>query len=117
MILLSDTTRDLIGVSDGGEAVGDGDGCTVFGQIFQTFLDPALALIIQGACGLIQNKDRRVFKKDPGDGNTLLLSAGQACAPLAHKGIIAVGKGHDKVMNMAFLAASMISSMEASGLP
>ena len=52
---------DLVGVPDGGQPVGDGDGGTVFRQLLQTLLDVALAFIIKGAGGLVQDQDGRIF--------------------------------------------------------
>ena len=45
--------QDFIRIADGGEAVGNGDGGAVLGQDLQALLDPAFALIVQGAGGLI----------------------------------------------------------------
>ena len=77
---------DFIGIADGGKAVGDGDGGTILRQFFQAFLDMAFAFVIESACRLIQNQNRRILKEYPGDRNPLLLSAGKPCAPLADKG-------------------------------
>ena len=53
--------QDLIGILDGGQPVGDGDSSTVVGQGVQTLLDPAFALVVQGAGGLVQDQDGRVL--------------------------------------------------------
>ena len=90
---------DLIGIPDGGKPVGDGDGGAVPGELLQAFLDVALTFIVQGAGGLIQDQDRRIFKEYPGNGDPLLLAAGKPCASLAHKGVVAVGKLHDEIMD------------------
>lgn len=76
---------DLVGIPDGGETVGDGDGGAVSGELLQAFLDVAFTFIVQGAGGLIQDQDRRIFKEYPGNGDPLLLSARKPCAPLATK--------------------------------
>ncbi len=78
---------------DGGKPVGDGDGCPVFRQIFQAFLDPAFTFIVQGAGGLVKDQDRRILQEHPGNGDPLFLSAGKTGSPLAHKGVIAVRQG------------------------
>ena len=52
---------DLVRVADGGQAVGDGDGGAVLGQLLQALLDVALALVVQGGGGLIQDQDGRVL--------------------------------------------------------
>ena len=81
---------DFICVSYGRQAVSDRDGSPVFGQLFQTLLDPAFALIIQGTGCFVQDEDGRIFQKDTGDRDTLLLSSGKAGAAFSHEGIIAV---------------------------
>lgn len=90
---------DLVGIPDGGETVGDGDGGAVSGELLQAFLDVAFTFIVQGAGGLIQDQDRRIFKEYPGNGDPLLLAAGKPCAPLAHKGVVAVRKLHDEIVD------------------
>ena len=67
--------QDLVRVADGGEAVGDGDGGPVFRQLFQTLLDPALALVVQGAGGLVEYEDGRVLQKYARNGDALLLAS------------------------------------------
>ena len=62
---------DLIRVSNGGQTVGDGDGRSVSGQLFKTLLDPAFALIVQSAGGLVKNQDRRILQEYPGNGYPL----------------------------------------------
>ena len=78
--------------TDGGEPVGDGEGGAPAGQLFQGLLHQALALVVQGAGGLVQNQDGRIFQEHPGDGNALLLPAGELDAPLAHEGVISLGQ-------------------------
>ena len=65
---------DLVSAPDRGQPVGDGDGCPVFGELFQALLDPALTLVVKSACRLIQDQDGRVFQEDAGNGDALLLS-------------------------------------------
>ena len=66
---------DLISSPDGGQPVGDGDGRPVFGEFFQTLLDPAFAFVVKGACRLVQDQDGRVFQEYAGNGNALFLSS------------------------------------------
>lgn len=95
--------QDLIGVSDGGQTVGDRDGGPVPGEFFQTLLDPALALHIQSASGLIQDQHRWIFQKDPGDGDSLLLSPRQTGTPLAHEGVVPLWERLDELVNVGLL--------------
>ena len=49
---------------------------------------------VQRGGGLVENEDGRVFQKDAGDGDALLLSAGEERSALADIGVEAVGHGH-----------------------
>ena len=64
------------GILDRGQAVCDNEGSAVFGQFFQGILYHFFTLVVQGRGSLIEDQDRRVFKKHPGDGEPLLLPAG-----------------------------------------
>ena len=109
--------NDLVCVPDGGKTVGDGDGCPVLRQLLQAFLNMAFTLIVQSAGGLVKNQNRGILQENPGNGYTLFLTAGKACSPFSHKGIIAVRQRLDELVNIGLLAASMISSSEAPGFP
>ena len=84
------------GVADGGKPVSDGKGGASLGQLFQGFLHQALAFIVQGAGGLVQNQDGRIFQKYTRDGDALLLPARELDTPLAHEGIIPFGQPGDE---------------------
>ena len=74
------------GVADGGQAVGDGEGGAAVRELFKRLLHQAFAFVVQGAGRLVQDQDRWVFEEHAGDGNALLLAAGQLYAALAHIG-------------------------------
>ena len=76
---------DLIGIPDGGETVGDGDGRPSFGELFQALLDPAFALVIKGAGCFVKDKDRRIFQKYTGDGDALFLSRRRGGHPVLRR--------------------------------
>ena len=97
--VLSDND-DFIRVADSGEPVSDGDRGPVSGQFFQTLLDPAFALVVQGAGGFIQDQDGRILQKDSCNGNALLLASGKSCPALAYIGVIPVRQFLDKVMDI-----------------
>ncbi len=65
----------LIGIADRGKTVGDCNGSTVFGELFQALLNPAFAFIVQSAGGFVKNQDRRILLKYAGNRNPLLLSS------------------------------------------
>lgn len=54
--------KDFVRIADRGETVGDRDGCTVFSEFFQAFLDSAFAFVVQGAGRLVQDQDGRIFR-------------------------------------------------------
>ena len=89
--------QDAVVVLDGGQAVGDGQGGAAVGQLFQALAHQNLALVVQGAGGLVQDEDGRVLQKDAGNAQPLLLAAGQLDAPLAHIGVVAVLQSQDEL--------------------
>ena len=72
--------------------------CPVLCQLFEGFLNDSFTLVVERGCRLVKDQDRRVFKKNTCDRQTLLLTAGQLDASLADVGIIAVRKLHDEFM-------------------
>ena len=66
---------DAVGVSYGGEAVGDDDGGPVFGQIVQSSLHCFFCLGIQGGGGFIEDNHGRILEEYPGNGDSLFLAA------------------------------------------
>ena len=91
--------QDLVGGQDGGEAVGDGEGGAAGGQARQGFLNQPLGVRVEGAGGLVQNQDARVFQDGAGDGDALLFAAGELVAALADDGVIAFRQGGDVVVD------------------
>jgi hypothetical protein len=89
--------KDTVVVLDGGQTVGDGQGGAAMSQLFKALSHKDLALVIQCAGGFVQNQDGRVLQKYPGNGDALLLSAGQLDAALAHIGVVAVLQRKDEL--------------------
>ena len=108
---------DFVRIADGGKAVGDGDGGSVFGKFFQADLNVALALIVQGGGGLVRIRMGGFFK------NTRAMEILCFCPPesLVPRSPTKVSYPSGRLMMkswmLAFFAASMISSMDAPGLP
>ena len=75
---------------DCGQAVGDGQGRSARCQLVQRLRHQVLALVVQRRRGLVQHHQLGRPQHHPGDADSLLLSARQLDAPLAHIGIIAV---------------------------
>ena len=85
-------TEDHVGVADGGEPVGDGDRGAPLGGALQRLLDEPLGLGVQGRGGLVEDQHPRVHQQHPGDGEPLLLPAGQPVAALAGHGVVALAR-------------------------
>ena len=94
---------DFIRVADGGQAVGDDQRGAPFGKAVKRGLNLALGGGIQRAGRLIQNEHTRVFQEDAGDGDALLLAAGEHHAALADDGIVAIRHGHDVLVDFGQL--------------
>ena len=75
--------HDFIRAADGGQAVGDHQRRAPLGETIKRGLNLALGGGIQRAGRLVQNEHTRVFQEDTGDGDALLLAAGEHDAALA----------------------------------
>ena len=62
-----------------------------------------LILGVDAGGGLVQEDDGGVLQDGPGDGDPLLLAAGERAAALADDGVIAIGQGHDEVVAAGLL--------------
>ena len=101
-----DSVRDRhnpSGIADGRQPVGDDQRGSALGQVVKGTLNFRLGDGIQRRGGLVQNQDRRVLQENPGNGNPLLLTAGQKCAPLAHIGLKALGHGQNVLVDFRLL--------------
>src|SRR5687768_6901960 len=68
---------DLVGIDHGRQTVGDDDGGAARGDAAQGLLDRRLGSAVERAGGLVEDQDRRVLEEGTGDGDALLLAAGQ----------------------------------------
>src|SRR6185437_6632504 len=89
--------QDLVGVDDGGEAVGDDERGTVLRDLAQAGLDLALGLGVERRGRLVADEDARLLEDDAGDGDALLLAAGELEAALADRRLVAVRQGGDEI--------------------
>ena len=92
--------QDLVGADDGGQAMGDHHGGATRERRGQRLLHQRLVLGIEVAGGLVEHDDRGVLHQHPGDGEALALASRQAMAALADHGVVAVGQGHDHVVDL-----------------
>ena len=95
--------KDARGVSDGGQAVGNGEGGTPLGKGCKRALDKLFALVVKGACGLVKHKDGRAFEEHARNGNALFLAAGQPHAAFADLGVIALRELRNEVVGVGKL--------------
>ena len=95
---------DFIGILNCGKPVGDNQRGSALGQIVKRPLNSGLGHGIQRGSRFVQNQDGWIFQKNPGNGNPLLLSAGEQCAPFAHIGIEAMGHRHDVIIDLCLLS-------------
>ncbi len=84
---------DLVGVADRGQAVRDGDRGAARADGVDGLLHGLLGLGVQGAGRLVKDEDGRVAQDRAGDGQALLLPAGEPVAALPHHRVVAVGQG------------------------
>ena len=91
---------DLVGVSHGGQPVGHDHGRAPDAQLLERGLDALLGHGVERGGRLVEDQDLRVFQKDAGDGDALLLPAGEHHAALAHIAVVALGQRHDLVVDL-----------------
>ena len=84
--------HDLVHLLDGGQPVGDDHAGSVFHQPGKRRLHRRLAFIVQGAGGLVQDQDGRIFQENPGQADSLPLSAGQSNSVGSHQCIVSMGQ-------------------------
>ena len=89
---------DAVGAAHGRRAVGDDQDGSILGQGAQCLLDLGLGLGIGHGGGLVEQDDGGVQQDGAGDGDALLLSAGQGRVP-SQDGVVAVRQGHDLLIN------------------
>ena len=80
--------------------MGDDEGGAALGQLVKGPLDFGLGNAVQGGGSFVQDQDRRIFQEDAGNGDALLLPAGEERAPLPHVGVEPVGHSHDIVVDL-----------------
>ena len=68
--------------------------------MFDALLYQQLGFGVDAGCGLIQNEDGGIGNHGAGEGEELFLSDGQAAAPFAQLGVIALFQPHDEVVGV-----------------
>src|SRR5882724_6878008 len=85
--------QDLVGATDGGEAVCDHKRGPSLHQVRKTLLDQRFGFGVEAGSSFIENKDARIRQYGARDGNALSLSSGKLYATLADDGVVFVFKG------------------------
>src|ERR1022692_3849921 len=88
--------EDQVGAADGGEAMRNHKGGSSGEQIGHRSLDELLAFRVEVAGGFVEDQDLRRRENRPGDGEPLLLPAGEFDAALAHERFVLIGKFDDE---------------------
>jgi len=84
--------ENLVGATDGGEAVGDHEGGAALHEEVEAVLDEGLGFGVERARGLVEYEDAGVGEDGARDGEALALTAGELDAALADDGVVAFGK-------------------------
>ena len=82
--------QNAVSVFDGGQAVGNRQRGATLGQLIQALPNQNLTLVVQRACGFVQQQDGRVLQKYPRNADALFLPAGKLDPAFAYIGIIPV---------------------------
>ena len=91
---------DLVGIDDGGEAVGDHHGGAVARDLLQRHLDFLFGEGVERRSGLVEDEDGRPFENGTGDGNALLLAARELEAAFTHHRVVALRQRHHEVVDL-----------------
>ena len=104
-----------VGLSQGGQTVGDCKGCPPLGKSVQRLLNLVLGFGIQTACRLVKYQQPRVMQDCPCNRNALALAARKIISPLPYISIVTIRKLVIKSCAFAIFAAFITSSRVASG--
>src|SRR5512143_3976175 len=91
---------DLVGVSDGRQAMGDDYGRAAYHQALQSLLDEQLGLGINRRGGLVKDQDGGIFQDSPGNRQALLLPTGELDPALADERIVTIRQGRDETIGI-----------------
>ena len=91
---------DLVGPQDGADALGDDEAGAIFHDHLQGVLDLRLGLDIDRAGAVVQDQDPGLEQQGAGDGDALLLPAGEVDAALFDVGVVALGQLQDELVGL-----------------
>ena len=87
------------------------------GDVVERLLDRRLGAAVERAGRLVEDQDRRVLEQGAGDGDALLLAAGELEAALADHRLVAVGQLHDEGVDRRAPRGGLDLRLAAPSLP
>lgn len=109
--------KDLVGIFNGRQPVGNGDHRLAPRQLGDRRLDQVFVFRIDACGGLVQDDNGGVLQDGPRNGDPLLLAARKGGPALAYDRVIALRELFNERVAAGFFAAATISSIVASGFP
>lgn len=91
---------DAVGPASRCDALGDEDAGGAGVPCPEGLVEGGLRLHVEGAGAVVEDEELGAPEEGPGEGDALLLPAGEARAPLGHLGIVARGLREDKVLRL-----------------
>lgn len=91
---------DAVAVANGAEAVGDGDGGAIGGELVEGFLDLSFGDGVHGGGGFVHEEDVGIAEEGAGEGEALALTTGELHAVFAEEGVVALGEARDEVVGL-----------------
>ena len=90
--------EDLVGVADGGKAVGDDDGGASGQEALKGLLNEFFRGGVHAGGGFVEDEDGAVFEQGAGDADSLFFADAELDAAFADLGVVAVGELGDEWM-------------------
>ena len=84
--------EDLVCSLHGRETVGDHHRGPPLHEVLERVLDERLRSGVEVRGRFVEHQDRRILENHPGDGDSLLLAAGQSVSTFADHGVVAVAE-------------------------
>ena len=96
-------------------AVADADEGNAGGA--QLFVEEAFVFLVERAGGFVEKGDGRLFQKEPGESDALLLAEGKDVGPVDDFAQVAADAGEDVVQVHVFRGSAVMASSLASSSP
>src|SRR5262245_48858021 len=107
--------QDLIRLANSAQSVGDDKTGAVQHEAFERFLDQLFRRRIHAGGGLVEDQDRGILQKGPGDAHSLLFSNAEFHTTLANARVVALGQVLNKLVTIGGARCSkqfLLSSVE-----